>query len=223
MTNIYLITNNITQQRYVGKTIHTIEHRFEAHCHDTNNTYIDNAIKAYGRDNFSLELLKICDDSEWQYWETYYIKKMHAHWSDGGYNLSMGGDFNPMDDPEVKRRHAAACASSDHREKQRLAATGKRHTLESRKKMSMIQKQVYSNPELRRKVKLNQPTVISVKMLDDQDNVIREFDSLTDVCRYFNKDQGNTSALHSVLDKFNKNGKRAKFWGHAWIKSDKKV
>ena len=183
MTNIYLITNNITQQRYVGKTIHAIEHRFEAHCHDTNNTYIDNAIKAYGRDNFSLELLKICDDSEWQYWETYYIKKMHAHWSDGGYNLSMGGDFNPMDDPEVKRRHAAACASSDHREKQRLAATGKRHTLESRKKMSMIQKQVYSNPELRRKVKLNQPTVISVKMLDDQDNVIREFDSLTDVCR----------------------------------------
>ena len=81
----------------------------------------------------------------------------------------------------------------------------------------MIQKQVYSDPELRRKVKLNQPTVISVKMLDDHDNVIREFDSLTDVCRYFNKDQGNTSALHSVLDKFNKNGKRAKFWGHALI------
>ena len=223
MTNIYLITNNITQQRYVGKTIHTIEHRFEAHCHDTNNTYIDNAIKAYGRDNFSLELLKICDDSEWQYWETYYIKKMHSHWSEGGYNLSMGGDFNPMDDEEVKRRHAAACASPDHREKQRIAATGKRHSLESRKKMSAIQKQVYRNPELRRKVKLNQPTVISVKMLDDQDNVIKEFDSLTDVCRYFNKDPGNTSALHSVLDKFNKNGKRAKFWGYAWIRSDKKV
>lgn len=109
-----------------------------------------------------------------------------------------------MDDEEVKRRHAAACSSLEHREKLRRAATGKRHTLESREKMSKIQKQIYSNPELRRKVKLNQPTVISVKMLDEQDNVIREFDSLTDVCRYFNKDQGNTSALHSVLDKFNK-------------------
>lgn len=223
MTNIYLITNNITNQRYVGKTIHSIEHRFDAHCHDTNNTYIDNAIKAYGRDNFSIELLKVCYDDEWKYWETYYIRELHSHWSEGGYNLSMGGDYNPMEDEEVRHRHLVACASDGHQERLRKAATGKRHTLESRKKMSEIQKKVYSDPDLRRRVKINQPTVIAVKMLDDQDNVIREFDSLTDVCRYFNKDQGNTSALHGVLDKFNKNGKRAKFWGHAWIRSDKKV
>lgn len=223
MTNIYLITNNITNQKYVGKTIHTIEHRFRIHCHDTNNTYIDNAIKAYGSENFSVQLLKTCPDDEWKYWETYYIRELHTHWSEGGYNLSMGGDFNPMDDEEVKRRHAVACASPQHREKLRAAATGKRHTLESRNKMSIIQKQIYSNPDLRRKVKINQPTVIPVKMLDDDGNVIREFDSLTDVCRYFNKNCGNTSALHAVLDKFNKNGKRAKFWGHAWIRADKEV
>ena len=223
MTNIYLITNNITNQKYVGKTIHTLEHRFEQHCHDTNNTYIDNAIKAYGCENFSIELLKSCEDSDWKYWETFYIKKLHSHWTSGGYNLSMGGDFNPMDDPEVRSRHAVAVASAQHREKQRIASTGRRHSIESRKKMSAIQKQIYSNPELRKKVCLSNPNRIPVKMLDDSDNVIQEFDSLTDVCRYFNKDQGNTSALNKVLDKFNKNGKRAKCWGHAWVRSDKKV
>ena len=79
MTNIYLITNKITGQRYVGKTIKKIEQRFEEHCYGGNNTYIDNAIQAHGRDQFSLELLHVCDDNEWKYWEAYYISEMHSH------------------------------------------------------------------------------------------------------------------------------------------------
>lgn len=37
MTSIYLIENKITGQCYVGKTMHSIEHRFYQHCHDSNN------------------------------------------------------------------------------------------------------------------------------------------------------------------------------------------
>ena len=220
MTNIYLITNKLNGQKYVGKTIHTIQHRFSEHCVCTadNHTYIDNAIKAHGKENFQVELLKECDDSEWQYWEHYYIKQMHSHWTEGGYNLSWGGDHNPMEDEEVKRRHAAACASESHREKQRKASSGKKHTLEARKRMCQIQKEVYSNPELRRKVKLAQPTVISVYMLDDNDNILKRFDSLMDACRYFNKDCSYSSAIKGVLNKRNKNGKRSKMCGYAWVR-----
>lgn len=223
MTNIYLITNLITGQKYVGKTVNTIQHRFRQHYTDMNNTYIDNAMKAYGIENFECTLLKECEDSEWKYWETYYIEELNSHWTKGGYNLSMGGDYNPMDDPEVRQRHKSACSSPEHIEKLRKAALGKRHTEESKKKMSKIQKELYKNPELRQKVKLNQPTRIPVAMLDENENIIKTFDTLTDACRYFNKNQGNTSAIHQVLDKYNKNGKRAKFWGHAWIKLDKEV
>lgn len=224
MTNIYIITNKINGKQYVGKTKHSIQYRFEGHCSDpSNHTYIDSAIRAYGKENFDVELICTCEDTEWKYWETYYIKEFHTHWTEGGYNLSMGGDHNPMEDSEVRRRHLIACQSAEHREKQRKASTGKRHTLESRQKMSRIQKEVYANPELRRKVKLHQPTVISVGMLDEHDNIIQVFDSLTDVCRYFQKDPGNTSALHGVVDKYNKNGKRAKFWGHAWTRVEIKV
>lgn len=223
MTNIYLITNKITKQQYVGKTVHSIKCRFGQHTRAQNNTYIDNAIKSYGKDNFSLELLKTCDDSEWQYWEQYYIKELHTHYSEGGYNLSWGGDANPMDVEEVRQRHAKACASEEHREKQRVAATGRKHTEESRKKMSEIQKQVYSDPELRRKVKIHQPAIVPVKMLDDNDNVVMEFESLSDACRYFNKSTKNTRSIKLRLDVYNKNGKRAKFWGYAWVRSNKKV
>lgn len=218
MTNIYLITNKITGQRYVGKTVKRIQERFKEHCRGDTNTYIDNALKAHGPDNFTLELLHVCDDSEWKYWEAYYISEMHSHWSEGGYNLSRGGDHNPMEDDEVRRRHAEAVASPEHRERLRIAGTGRYHTAESKKKMREIQKAVYSDPELRRKVKLRQPTVMSVQMLDDNGDVIRTFESLSDVCKFFGKDIGNTSSLSKMVDKYNKNGKRAKFWGHAWTR-----
>ena len=89
--------------------------------------------------------------------------------------------------------------------------------------MSEVQKQVYSDPELRRKVKLHQPTITPVKMLDDHDNIVMEFESMSDACRYFNKSTKNTRSIKLRLDVYNKNGKRAKFWGYAWVRSDKKV
>lgn len=223
MTNIYLITNKLDGKKYVGKTVHSIEYRFKQHCQDSNNTYINQAIKVHGAENFEVSLLLQCNDSEWQYWESHFIQILHTHHTEGGYNLSKGGDHNPMDDPEVRRRHAAACASDVHRIKQRIAATGRHHTEKSRLKMSEIQKALYADPELRRKVKLRQPTRIAVNMLDEFDNIIQTFESLSDVCKHFNKDVGNTSALKSVIDKYNKNGKRAKFWGHAWARVDIKV
>ena len=149
---------------------------------------------------------------------------MQSHWTEGGYNLSMGGDYNPMVDEEVRRRHRIACNAPERKAKLSKSARGRRHTPESRAKMSKIQKELYANDaELRRRVKINQPTRIPVAMLGDDDNIIKEFDTLADVCRYFDKDQGYTSALHGVLDKYNKNGKRSKFWGHAWIKLNKEV
>lgn len=217
MTNIYLIENIVTGQKYVGKTIHPIEHRFYCHCHDSNNTYIDNAIKAYGPESFKLSLLHQCPDEEWQYWEHFYIVEQNSHWTKGGYNLSWGGDHNPMEDEEVKRRHQEVCQSEIHRERKRIAATGKRHSLESRKKMSVVQRRLYeNNPDLRRRVKMSQPTRISVDMLDTDGNILRTFDTLSDVCRYFGKSNTNAGRLKEMVDVFNIDGSRAKFWGYSW-------
>ena len=189
MTTIYLITNKLNGKKYVGKTKCSLKKRFDEHClcYADNHTYIDNAIKKHGKENFEVEILTTCDDSEWKYWEHFYVKQCKSHWSEGGYNLSWGGDYNPMEDKEVRRRHAEACASPEYREKQRRASIGRKHTPESRAKMCLIQKEVYKDPELRRKVKLHQPKIISVDMIDENENLVKHFDSLTDACKYFNK------------------------------------
>lgn len=223
MTNIYLITNLVTKQQYVGKTKYSIEHRFEGHCCDTNNTYIDCAIKKYGKSNFSVALLLSCEDDEWPKWEAHFIEVLHTHWTEGGYNLSRGGDHNPMEDPEVRRRHLVACQSESHREKQRIASTGKHHTAESREKMSKIQREIYSDPVLRQKVKLNQPARFPVQMLDDSGNVVKEFVSLNDACRYLGKRLTDSGGLREAVDRFNKNGTRSRFWGYSWTAIKDKV
>lgn len=218
MTNIYIIRNIETGQGYVGKTIKPIEVRFSEHCvcRPDNHTLIDNTIKKHGKDKFTVELIRQCEDDEWVKWEKYYVKFYKTHWTQGGYNLTWGGDSNPMDDPECRRRHKIACQSEEHRRKQREKALLFRHSDESKAKMSLIQKEVYKDPELRRKVKLNQPTIRPVEMLDENDNVIMRFDSLSDACRYFNKNAGYTSSINSAVDKYNKNGKRARFLGYYW-------
>lgn len=218
MTTIYLITNKINGKKYVGKTLYSLKKRFDEHCigYKDNHMYIDSAIHKYGKENFTIDVLTTCDDSEWKYWENFYINQCNSHWSEGGYNLSWGGDHNPMEDEEVKRRHAVACASPEHREKLMKASTGKKHTLESRAKMSKIQKEVYKNPELRRKVKLNQPKRIPVDMLDADDNLVMHFDTLMDACRYFGKSCAYSSSIKNMIDKYNKNGKRSRFLGYYW-------
>lgn len=223
LTNIYLITNKLNGKQYVGKTIHSIERRFSEHCicDKTNHTYIDNAIKKHGKENFTVELIMRCED--WRYWEHECIKRYHTHWTEGGYNLSWGGDHNPMEDDLVRKRHLDACRSKSHRNKQRQASLGRKHTLESRQKMSRIQKELYSDPNMVKKVKLRQPNRFPVDMLDDNDNVIASFDTLGDACRYCNRPATDSGCLKQVVDKFNKNGKRAKFFGHAWTKHIDKV
>lgn len=223
MTTIYLITNKLDGKKYVGKTLYTVKKRWDEHClgYRDNNMYIDNAIHKHGAENFDVEVIATCDDSEWKYWESYYIEHYHSHWTEGGYNLSRGGDHNPMEDEEVRRRHAEACASPEHREKQRIASIGRKHTAESRAKMSVIQKELYKDPELRNKVKMHQPKRVPVDMLDKDGNLVKHFDSLSDACRYLNKDTTYTGSIKPMIDKYNKNGERARFLGYYWRSCDK--
>ena len=63
---------------------------------------------------------------------------------------------------------------------------------------------------------MNQPSRISVNMLDEEGNIIKKFDSLSDACRFFGKSNTNAGRLKEYIDSYNKNGKRSKFWGYSW-------
>ena len=56
---IYCITNKINGKRYVGQTIRDLGIRFNEHCFDDrSNSKIHQAIKKYGWQNFSCEIVE---------------------------------------------------------------------------------------------------------------------------------------------------------------------
>jgi hypothetical protein len=90
MSNIiYQITNRVNGRTYVGKTTKTIEERFKRHEYNSSygiRTYLYNAIRKYGIDNFSIEALEETNaniDEREKYW----IAKLNPH-----YNMTKGGD-----------------------------------------------------------------------------------------------------------------------------------
>ena len=68
MAYIYIITNIINNKQYVGKTSKDIQRRFNEHISkskDENNIQpLYRAIRKYGIENFSLELLEECSLEE---------------------------------------------------------------------------------------------------------------------------------------------------------------
>lgn len=221
MTRIYLITNLLNGKQYVGKTKYTLARRFTQHCTRDYKTYLHNAIKKYGRENFTIEEICCCDDEYWKDLEQFYIKKLHTHYSEGGYNITWGGDDNPMDDEIVKHRHKKAMSTKEKREQDRLNISKYNHS-ELRKlndlETSKRQKGIY----VAQFKKWNDSRKQPIAMLDDDGNVIMQFESCSEACKYLEEvehrkiDKSYTATFKRYADKFNKNGKRAKFLGHAW-------
>lgn len=89
---IYLITNKITNEKYVGETKLGIEARFKTHCTVALNGHRDKYrlyqdMKKFGTDNFRIELLEeldINDRQEALIREAYWIKKLDTYRN--GYN-----------------------------------------------------------------------------------------------------------------------------------------
>jgi group I intron endonuclease len=224
LIDIYLITNLINGKQYVGKTQKGYLNRFNQHClaytHGCRN-YISCAINKYGKDNFKIELITQVEDDTWEYWESYYIKKYKTHYSQGGYNITWGGDSNPMDIPCVIQKHKDACNTSEARK--RYSEQAKQYNRsEKRKQVQKVFNEKYlTDPDwiywnTRGLRAYNESRKIRVGMIEN-DQIIKEFDSLSDACSYLGvTNRSATAHIKRYADKINKNGKRAKFLGYSW-------
>lgn len=100
MIGIYKITNKINNKSYIGQT-HDIEKRFQDHrvrpfnskSKDYNSVFYQ-AIRKYGIDNFSFEILEECATEELDEKEIYWINFYNTYigWENSnGYNMTIGG------------------------------------------------------------------------------------------------------------------------------------
>ena len=94
---IYLITNKIDNNKYVGQTTKSIEKRFNEHCFKSSGcTYLSRAIQKHGKENFIIEEIDYANSrEELDEKEFYWIKNLDTR-APKGYNIREGGEVGVM-------------------------------------------------------------------------------------------------------------------------------
>jgi group I intron endonuclease len=124
---IYLITNKITGEMYVGQTIQKLHTRWKRHCNlKSQCSKISNAIKKYTPEQFYIDQIDYGTSFiELNMKEVYWIQKLNTL-SPNGYNLQIGGK-NGSPSKETKQKIGNG-------------RRGKKHTEESKSKISKTRK-----------------------------------------------------------------------------------
>ena len=93
---IYKITNKLNGKVYIGQTIKSLEERFQKHCWGTSendryhlNMAIKRAIKKYGKENFTINLIEEVETDKLDEREVYWISFYDSY--NKGYNCTLGG------------------------------------------------------------------------------------------------------------------------------------
>lgn len=124
---IYKIINNLNNKIYIGQSIH-IEQRISEHKSESlygspdrlaYNSVIHKAIRKYGWDNFSWEIIEECsipqlDDKE-KYWIAYFNSLVP-----NGYNILIGGQVyrknNDNTDSDTKKDKCPICGKEKYKQ-----------------------------------------------------------------------------------------------------------
>ena len=171
---VYKIINRINNKLYIGITANykqrMKEHFIYYNCNRKRKSYLHNAVKKYGVENFTHEIIYRCNS--WKKLcqkENFYIKDLKTKYPIG-YNLTDGGDgavglkcseetkrkmvkahTGKKHSKETKRNMSELNKGSNHpmyglnhteetKRKMSKAHIGKKHSEESKRKMSIVQK-----------------------------------------------------------------------------------
>jgi group I intron endonuclease len=234
---IYKITNNMNDKCYIGQTIKTIEDRISNHKQSAKrgeNTKFYNAIRKYGWDNFSIEVIATTDTQETlDELETYFIKKYDS--VNNGYNMSYGGEINPMNSPEVVEKHKKRMQSPEVRAKisasmkARIAAQGgisdehRKHVSEGLKKFYADGKKPnYKEPQHlspEHFKALNDAKNKAVKCIDMDGILVAEFKRVKDAANWwYQNGYNNIKSSDQLNDRIKESATQDKYIrGLKWI------
>ena len=147
MNLVYIITNKINGKQYVGITSQRLQSRWIGHISDTysknSQLILHKAIRKYGKDNFSIE--SIYESESYEHilrMETYFINLIGTHKSNGGYNITMGGEgvvgliHTDETRAQMSKSHIGNTHSNETKRKISESLTGRTHSKEHIENMS---------------------------------------------------------------------------------------
>lgn len=140
---VYEHKNKINGKRYIGITSQPVQRRWKSGYGYCSQKYFYNAIKKYGWDKFEHNILYSgLTDTEAKRIEQSLIDLYNTTSAERGYNITHGGDGSRgvIRSDETKRKIGDTLSghgvSTETIEKLRTASKGKKHTEESRQKIS---------------------------------------------------------------------------------------
>lgn len=138
-----MTTNHINNKKYIGKRT--------CHCNIDSDTYLGSgkllklAIKKYGQQNFSKQILEICDSyQECNAKEKYWIRFYNAISDKNFYNIASGGDGgNTYENLPIEERDRIRMLKSQQTSGCNNPRYGTKWSDETRNKIISAQKEYY--------------------------------------------------------------------------------
>lgn len=125
---IYMIKKKDTGQIYIGQSVN-IERRWQEHISKgKDKSYIDRAINKYGQDNFVLMIIEEVPKGKLNKREQYWIQYYNAYYDFNHYNLSLGGETNPMDSIESRKKLSKILSNRIRTKEHALSLANSRNT-----------------------------------------------------------------------------------------------
>lgn len=140
---IYKFENLINNKKYIGRTIHP-EGRYKSHVYNKHPTsLIDRAIKKYGIDSFTYDIL--CDnvpEEQLNILERKYIKEYDCL-TPNGYNLTEGGEGTLGWVPSEETKNKIREATIEYNKNNENSFKGHKHSEETKNKIGNKTKEWY--------------------------------------------------------------------------------
>jgi group I intron endonuclease len=208
MSVIYEFVNNINQKVYVGQAV-DYKQRIRTHkfnLKQNKNTPFYAALKKYGWENFSINIIEECEENVLNEREVYWISEKKCLYPDG-YNLLEGGnqarhtDFTKQ---KISNGRKGIKFSESHIENLRESHLGYIMPEEQKRKISESNKGKIFSEQTKLKLKYSQPHRKEVGRFDIEGNLIIKYESVKDAAFNLNCHPGHISGCCNGKRKMNK-------------------
>ena len=213
MPYIYLITNDVNQKQYIGKTTHkTIQERWKEHIADYRRSRCEkrplyNAMNKYGIEHFSIQEVEFVPwgqnlEEREQYWINYYDTYHN------GYNATLGGEGTISIDRQL--------VIDTYKRLKTCKAVAKELNIGADTVSNILKSQgieIISGQEWN-KINTNKP----VNMIDNNGNILKTFNTLKEAALYIQKEKNITTDCKGITSHIRAvcNNKRKTAYSHKW-------